>query len=198
MLRLCWLLLNLSARAARRFAALPREAAAALAADGDRARATKRLLWATLLAVSAGLLTACLLARVTLVMSPSIDAWAVTPAPGPIRKGDLVQFTLSHPIAGPTSVSVTKYALCMPGDRLRIEPRPATDIHATASFFCNGAPLGVSLRHGRGGVRLSPARIAGIIPDGLVYVGSPHPHGFDSRYFGLVRIERLNRMERLF
>ncbi|WP_254296421.1 S26 family signal peptidase [Sphingomonas tagetis] len=144
------------------------------------------------------MLSASLLGRVTLVMSPSIDAWAVAPAPGAIRKGDLVQFTLSHPIAGPTPVSVTKYALCMPGERLRIAKRPASDTHATASFFCNNAPLGISLRRGRGGVLLSPASNSGIIPHGLVYVGSLHAHGFDSRYFGLVPIERLKRMERLF
>jgi type IV secretory pathway protease TraF len=28
-------------------------------------------------------------------------------------------------------------------------------------------------------------------------VGSDHPEGFDSRYFGPVRIERLTRMERV-
>jgi type IV secretory pathway protease TraF len=31
----------------------------------------------------------------------------------------------------------------------------------------------------------------------MVYVGSTHPRGFDSRYFGLLPISSLTRMERL-
>jgi type IV secretory pathway protease TraF len=36
-----------------------------------------------------------------------------------------------------------------------------------------------------------------VIPRGMVYVGSHHPSGFDSRYYGPVPISRLRRMEKL-
>ncbi len=204
MFRLVWLLLELGAGLLREFARLPRRAADALRAN-DTGAATgtdtggRRLVPATALAGSAGLAATLTLPGVTLVMSPSIDAWAVRPAPGAIRKGDLVQFSLVHPVSGPSPVSVTKYVLCMPGERLRISPpSDRSAVRATAAFFCNDTLIGVSLARGRGGVKLSAARIAGTVPPGFVYIGSSHPDGFDSRYFGLVRIDHLRRMERLF
>ncbi len=203
---LVWLLLELGAGLLREFARLPRRAADALRANDTGAvtgtgtgTGGRRLVLATALAGSAALAAALTLPRVTLVMSPSIDAWAVRSAPGAIRKGDLVQLTLIHPVSGPDPVSVTKYALCMPGERLRLSsPSDRSAFHGTAAFFCNDALVGISLARGRGGVKLSPARIAGTIPPGFIYVGSTHPNGFDSRYFGLVRIDQLRRMERLF
>src|SRR3546814_11733243 len=62
-------------------------------------------------------------------MSPSIDAWAGRAAPGPIAKGDLVLFMLSHPLAGSEPVKVTKRALCMPGERLSLIEKPSSMEH---------------------------------------------------------------------
>ena len=98
---------------------LPREAALALGSAGpDVERRPERLWLALAVALPIALAAAIVLPRITLVMSPSIDAWAVREAPGPIARGDYVRFTLQHPIAGPEPVSVTKQALCLPGDRL--------------------------------------------------------------------------------
>jgi conjugal transfer pilin signal peptidase TrbI len=196
MFRLCWSALSLAWRALRALLRLPQEAARALGtpAGGPASRRTR--LWiALLVSLPACLLAAIVLPKLTLVMSPSIDAWLVTRAPGPIRKGDLVQFILSHPAAAPAPVSATKYALCMPGETVRIvEQSVPTSGAAQARFYCGTALLGVSLSRGRRGMKLDYARIAGIIPSGFVYVGSTHPHGFDSRYIGLVAIDRLQRM----
>lgn len=181
-------------------AALPGQAAAALGvASGDQPARPGRLWKAMAIAVPAALIAAWAMPQINLVMSPSINAWAVRRAPGPIRKGDLVQFTLSHPIAGPRPVSVTKYALCMPGERLtRIEtPSVGAAAGFDGHYFCNGAPLGVTLPADAHGNRLPHMEWSGIIPPGKAYVGSHHPRGFDSRYFGLVPIARLHRMERL-
>lgn len=38
---------------------------------------------------------------------------------------------------------------------------------------------------------------SGIVPAGMIYVGSHHERGFDSRYIGLLPISRLTRMERI-
>ncbi len=136
----------------------------------------------------------------TRVRSPSIDALAVRPSPGTIIRHDLVMFQLRHPLAGRLPVNVTKYALCLPGDdlasfTLRSERFPG---RTEAAFFCNGILLGVSKAYGRQGQRLDyfPWK-SGPIPEGQAYIGSSYKDGFDSRYFGLVPIAKLVRMERV-
>lgn len=137
--------------------------------------------------------------QLTLVMSPSIEARIVRKAPGPIRRNDYVMFTLRHPIAGPEPILVTKKALCLPGDRLRVIERPSTHaVHALdGHYYCNGLLLGISLPLAHNGMKLTHLLWSGIIPPGMIYVGSHHPRGFDSRYFGLLPVARLTRMEQL-
>ncbi|MCP3731341.1 S26 family signal peptidase [Sphingomonas sp. MG17] len=200
MFRLCWAALNLVWQLLRQIAQLPRLAATALgAATGDQPARPQRMLIALLAILPICFAASLTLSHLTLVMSPSIDAWIVRPAPGPIRKGDLVQFTLSHPAIGAKPVSATKYALCMPGDRLSIIEGPPHSIvlPSEGHFYCNGMLLGVSVRLGPKGLPLERSRWQGIIPAGHVYVGSRHARGFDSRYIGLVPIAGLRRMRRV-
>lgn len=134
------------------------------------------------------------------VRSPSIDAWAVRKAPGPIAKHDLVMYALHHRLAGPHPVNVTKYALCMPGDHLASFTMRSDHARGRrdAAFFCNGTLLGVSKPIGRNGQRLDYFRWkSGPVPAGRAYIGSSYKDGFDSRYFGLVPLARLTRMERV-
>ncbi len=179
---------------------LPRKAAVALGAPGLGEEARPERLWQTLAFVlPVALLAAFLVPQITLVMSPSIEAWAVRKAPGPIAKGDYVMFMLSHPIAGPKPVNVTKHVLCMAGDRLTHTetPSPTAPNAWDARYFCNGQFLGATLPYGVHGLKLEHMQWSGIIPPGMVYIGSHHPRGFDSRYFGLVPLTSLTRMERL-
>lgn len=180
--------------------AVPREAAVALGAAGPSTPADpKRLGRAMLIILPLALFAALLMPRITLVMTPSIEAWVVVPRPGPIKRGDYVMFTLRAPIAGPRPVQVTKHALCMPGDRLKtIETPAATRKGRTEGHhYCNGRLLGISLPVAGNGVALAHMHWSGIIPPGHLYVGSPHIKGYDSRYFGLVRLSSLTRMERI-
>lgn len=179
---------------------LPREAATALGAPGPDAEHRPERLWLTLAVVlPIALAAALVLPRITLVMSPSIDAWALREAPGAISRGDFVRFVLRHPIAGPQPVSVTKRALCLPGDRLtKIEMPSRFDPSAMdARYFCNGMLLGTTLPRDHNGIRLAHMMWSGVVPPGMIYVGSHHPHGFDSRYFGLMPTEKLTRMARI-
>ena len=180
---------------------LPRRAAVALGSPGLGEPARPDRLWkATAIVVPLGLLTCWAMQQAILVMSPSIDAWAVRAAPGPIQKGDFVLFMLSHPLAGPEPVKVTKRALCMPGERISLIEKPSTmEPHAMDGwYYCDGVLLGVTKPYGRNGQRLDYWRPDhGLIPPGLIYVGSLHPSGFDSRYYGPVPIARLTRMEKL-
>lgn len=180
---------------------LPRKAARALGGKDDRDTARPRQLWNALaIVMPITLLVGLALPRLTLVMSPSIDAWLLRRAPGPITKGDLVQFTLVHPLAGPKPVSVTKRALCLPGEILKAVERPSRMGRGLTDgyYYCNGALLGVSRPFGRDGRKLEHLRWGDRpLPVGFIYVGSDKPQGFDSRYYGPIGIDRLTRMERI-
>lgn len=197
MLRLAWT----AARAAwPEIRATPRKAAIALGAGAPGAAPQPRRFWqacAIILPISAA--TCSALPQLTLVMSPSIDEWLVRKAPGTIQRGDLVSFKLRHPLAGPATVDVTKYALCMPGDRIEMIEKPSMMPGARDGWYhCNGKLIGISKPVGRKGQRLLHWRpTEPRIPDGLVYVGSSYASGFDSRYFGPVSLQRLTRMEKL-
>lgn len=200
MFRLCWAALSAVRALLRILAQLPRQAAVALGAPVlDQPARPRRLLIAIAASAPVSFAAAIALPDIHLVMTPSIDAWLVRPSPGVIRKGDLVQFELSHAALGPKSVSATKYVLCLPGERLLVTDRSVgSSIEGRAGhFYCNGALIGVSAPFGPGGKRLKYARWQGVIPPGFAYVGSLHPRGFDSRYIGLVPLSNLRRMQRL-
>jgi len=179
---------------------LPLRAAVALGASGlGQPPRPGQLLKAYCIVLPLGVLTWWAIPQLTWVISPSIDAWAVRADPGPIHRGNLVSFMLSHPLAGPKPVPVTKYALCMAGDRLDMIEKPSTAPgQKDGWYFCNGQLLGISKPFGHDGRRLEHFRPARrLIPAGFIYVGSHHPSGFDSRYYGPVAISRLTRMERV-
>ncbi|GGN57422.1 MULTISPECIES: S26 family signal peptidase [Novosphingobium] len=183
---------------------LPLRAAVALGSAGLGEPVRPARLWkAYAIVLPIGLLACWAIPQVTWVMSPSIPAIAVRADPGHIRKGDFVMFTLSHPLAGPEPVSVTKEALCLPGERITMVERPSMQPSLQAGtrdgwYYCNGELLGISKPAGRNGQTLKhwiPAEPH--IPEGMIYVGSPHPDGFDSRYYGPVAISRLTRMRKV-
>lgn len=198
MLKLAWNAASLAWPAIRN---LPRRAADALGQPGpDRPSMPGRLWKAMAIVCAIALFVWWALPQFIWVRSPSIDALAVRKSPGIIARHDLVMFELHHPLAGPSPVNVTKYALCLPGDRLasftlRSDHYPG---RTEAAFFCNGTLLGVSKAYGRNGQRLDYFRWKnGLIPMGRAYIGSSYKDGFDSRYFGLVPIAKLVRMERV-
>ena len=179
---------------------LPLRAAVALGSAGlGQPPRPDQLFRAYFIVLPIGLLTWWAIPQMTLVMSPSIDAWAVTADPGPIHRGDLVSFMLSNPLAGPKPVPITKYALCMPGDRIAMVEKPSMTPGARDGwYYCNGRLLGISKAVGRDGQRLDHFKPPyARIPAGFIYVGSSHPSGFDSRYYGPVAIGRLTRTKRV-
>jgi conjugal transfer pilin signal peptidase TrbI len=197
MLRLAW---NAGRSVWPEIKLLPLRAAVALGSAGLGQPPRPEQLWkAAGIILPIGLLTWWAIPQVTWVMSPSIEAWAVRVAPGPIHNGDLVSFTLSHPLAGPKPVAVTKYALCLPGDQIDMIEKPSMTPGAWDGwYFCNERLLGVSKAVGRNGQHLTHWRPdTSRIPAGMIYVGSSHASGFDSRYYGPVEIGRLRRMERV-
>ena len=78
---------------------LPLRAAVALGSAGlGQPPRPDQLFRAYFIVLPIGLLTWWAIPQMTLVMSPSIDAWAVTADPGPIHRGDLVSFMTSGPV----------------------------------------------------------------------------------------------------
>ncbi len=197
MLKLAWLA---GSRVYQAFGDMTLRAAVALGASGlGQPARPMQLFKAYGIVLPIGLFAWWAMPQVNLVMTPSIDAWAVRRAPGPIHRGDLVSFTLINPLAGHKPISVTKYALCFPGDRIdMIETPSATRGSFDGHYFCNGKLLGISKARSRSGVKLShwhPDSV--IIPGDMIFVGSSYKDGFDSRYYGPVEIDRLTRMEKL-
>ncbi|WCT79123.1 S26 family signal peptidase [Novosphingobium humi] len=197
MLSLIW---HASKRAALELKDLPLRAAVALGASGfgEPARPIQ-LFKAYGIVLPIGLLVWWAMPQFALVATPSIDAFVIYKAPDQIRTGDLVSFILSNPIAGPKPVSVTKYALCLPGERIAMVEKPsAMGETYDGWYFCNARLLGISkprTRDGRPLTHWHPA--TKIIPAGTIFVGSSSPNGFDSRYYGPVEISKLTRMEKL-
>lgn len=198
MLRLAWK----TAKAAwPEIKLLPLRAAVALGSSGLGQPVRPAQLWkAYAIVLPIGLVAWWAIPQVTWVMSPSIDAIAVRADPGPIRKGDYVMFMLSHPLAGPKPVNVTKKALCMPGERIDMIEKPLMMPGVPSGqydgwYYCNERLLNVSKAIGRNGQKLDHWQPReGTIPQGFVFVGSSHSSGFDSRYYGPVAIPRLARM----
>jgi type IV secretory pathway protease TraF len=179
---------------------LPLRAAVALGASGLGQPPRPEQLWKAFgIVLPVGVITLWAIPQVTVVMSPSIDAHLIRKAPGTIHRGDLVSFTLSHPLAGPKPVMVTKYALCLPGDRIDWLEKPSMVAGQWDGwYFCNGNLIGISKPYGHNGQKLDHWKpMIRNIPEGMIYVGSSHPSGFDSRYYGPVEIERLRRMEKV-
>lgn len=179
---------------------LPLRAAVALGSSGlGQSARPAQLFKAYAIVLPIGLGVWWAMPQVTWVMSPSIDAWGLRAAPGAIRKGDFVMFMLSHPLAGPRPVNVTKQALCMPGERITMIEKPSmVPGEWDGYYFCGERLLNVSKPVGHGGEKLDhwhPRQ--GRIPEGRIFVGSNHPSGFDSRYYGPVAISRLTRMEKV-
>ncbi|SEJ92335.1 Type IV secretory pathway, protease TraF [Sphingobium sp. AP50] len=198
MLRLAW---NTGKFVWSKLRDLSRAAADALQTpDKSQLFLQRRLAKALIIVSAVALFVWWTLPQFVWVRSPSIDAWAVRKVGGFIGRNDLVMFELRHPLAGPVPVNVTKYALCLPGDYLGSYTMHA-DRYPTrleAAFFCNGRLIGVSKAYGKKGQRLDFFKWKdGPIPKGQAYIGSSYKDGFDSRYFGLVPISGLIRMERV-
>ena len=192
-------------RAARTFGSallqLPRHAARELGAGvGEDKPRPARLWWAMAIVLPVAGAAALIVPQLTIVMSPSIDALLLRKAPGVIHRGDLVSFVLSHPLAGPKPVRVTKYALCLPGERIDWLERPVAAMRGVWEgwYYCEDRLVGISKPVGHDGRRLAHWRpLYRFIPPGFVYVGSAHPSGFDSRYYGPVPLDHLQRMEKI-
>ena len=99
-----------------------------------------------------------------------------------IQRGDYVEVwvgDLNLPVKRKIKPEyLIKIAVCLPGDRLE---------YRKGVFYCNGkevTKIAVSSP-------FRPFSFSGIIPEGKLFLIGRHPYSYDSRYMGLVDIDRV-------
>lgn len=157
----------------------------------SRNNRVRRSLLAVLGLLLAGYLAHAAGLRVNL--TPSLPRGIYRLAPGEPQQGDLVSFCLPGEFADLARERgylragscenglrpLLKRLVAAPGDSI-----PADSL-AVRSMDSQGRPITSSLR-------------AGTVPPGMALVLADHEGSFDSRYFGLVPLEGLRRVEPLF
>lgn len=125
--------------------------------------------------------------KVTLVLTPSIDYTFFWKVDGSPERGDYATFTLKHDLIGEKPIIVTKRVTCGPGDNL--------EIYNKIIFYCNGNYLGEArLMDATGEFSLPVSEWQGVIPEGNYFFQGTHISSFDSRYFGLISQEGIQRL----
>ena len=116
-----------------------------------------------------------------------------TPAPPEFMKGDLVSFCLEGEFA---ELALERDYLepgsCPSGLRpllKRLAGLPGDFVNPYAFPICSEDSQGRPM---------SPALTPGVIPFGMALVLANHPGSFDSRYFGFVPLDSLQRVEPVF
>ena len=106
---------------------------------------------------------------------------------GIVKKGDYVTFFLKHPYLknGSKEYRLTKLYRCGPGDIL---------VTKGQELYCNEKRVATTLTHTASGKPLIPFQWNGPIPEGRAFVLGDDPESFDSRYWGFVAIDNLERL----
>ena len=125
--------------------------------------------------------------------TPSLPKGIYRLAPGAPEKNDLVSFCLEgefaelalergylEPGSCPSGLRpLLKRLAALPGDFVDPSAFPIRSVDS----------------HGRS---ISPALLPGVVPPGMALVLADHPGIFDSRYFGFVPLDSLQRVEPIF
>lgn len=125
--------------------------------------------------------------------TPSLPKGVYRLASGAPEKNDLVSFCLEGEFAElALERDYLESGSCPSGLRpllKRLTALPGDSIDPSAF------PLRSVDSHGRS---MSPAPLPGVVPSGMALVLADHPGSFDSRYFGFVPLENLQRVEPVF
>lgn len=125
--------------------------------------------------------------------TPSLPKGIYRLAPGLPEKNDLVSFCMEgefaelalergylEPGSCPSGLRpLLKRLAALPGDSVEPSAFPIRSVDS----------------HGRS---MSPALLPGVVPPGMALVLADHPGSFDSRYFGFVPLDSLQRVEPVF
>lgn len=176
-----------------------------------------------ILSVVAGWITR----NTVLVKGPSIDKTHVIAIPGAITHGDYVTLTIQTELLD-TPETITKIAACVAGEYLSVKSMISyhcrgqyigTDDEvddtgrlyrvscpgvghlqkkSSVGYFCNSEYIGRAKERTLDGRTLSAFEFEGLIPEGKLFVFGGDINSYDSRYFGLVDISKVQRMVALW
>lgn len=142
--------------------------------------------------------------------TPSLPKGIYRIAPGAPERGDLVAFCLESPWAVlarergylgygscPSGLRpLLKHLAGLPGDAVTVTPDGIAVVPANGSARFWPAP---AREHDNMGRPLPASSLrAGVIPAGMALTLASHPGSFDSRFFGLVPLARMARVEPVF
>lgn len=127
--------------------------------------------------------------RISVTLTPSLDKrvfFLSTPGIA-IKKGDYVMFTLKDRfINGNTPVKVIKKVGCGEGDNLEIK--------YAKHYYCNGMFLGIAKDKSKKGEPVKHFEFTGKIPEGKLFVVGTIPDSYDSKYFGFLGKEDVEKI----
>ena len=103
-----------------------------------------------------------------------------------IQRGDYVLFHLENPITQELGFDkAIKEAACVGGQTLVVDRK---------RYYCDGTYLGTAKEYSLKGERVENFKVSGVIPEGSYFVIGHHKDSFDSRYFGFVRKQEVERI----
>ncbi len=103
-------------------------------------------------------------------------------APG---RGDYVVFKMSSKDRFYPNEVLVKKVVCMEGDHLVVRDR---------KYYCNGKYLCTAKKFSRKGEKLENFKFNGRIPKGMLFLMGPHKDSYDSRYYGFISTDRINKV----
>ena len=125
-----------------------------------------------------------------IVMSPSIAPTVLWKIEGKPVKDEYVSFEFQHELINKSPFLMTKRIGCYEGEALQRK--------AGFNFYCQGRYLGFAKSDSVDGRQMPLfSWEGGTVPAGKVFVVGSHADSFDSRYWGFVALDELQRLKAL-
>lgn len=142
-------------------------------------------------ALSLALLVSILFRSSVIVLTPSIDKTLLLKVPKTIEAKYQVNTYVTTLISNNTigTQLITKQIGCLPNQIITIKAR---------EVFCDNKSLGVAKTFSLNRTALEITSDIGVIPDGYVYLKGEHIDSYDSRYFGLIKLSKLQKLIPIF
>lgn len=100
-----------------------------------------------------------------------------------IQSGDTVRFPFADAVTGGHTVYMLKRVACTSGQRLQVNKQK--------DYYCDDRYLGHAKSVSAKGASVKNFEFDGIIPEGKFFALADHKDSYDSRYYGLIDLDRV-------